>query len=63
LGFIAFLLPEDGDFGKKGCLLERRSVSLVQTGVSLEGEGAFLPLANHHVLGTRETPAVHPSNS
>jgi hypothetical protein len=28
LSFIAFLLPEGGDFGVKGCLLGRRGVSL-----------------------------------
>jgi hypothetical protein len=57
-GFIAFLLPEGRDFGMNRCLLESRDVSLVQTDISWEGEGAFSPLANSHLLRTCGPPAV-----
>jgi hypothetical protein len=42
-GFIAFLLPEGGDFGMDGC--QRIGVVLAGIDVSWE-EGAFFPLAN-----------------
>jgi hypothetical protein len=58
LGFITFLLPEGRDFGGNGCLLGRRGVSLAQTGVSWEEEGAFFLLANSYLLGTQRPPAV-----
>jgi hypothetical protein len=58
-GLIAFLLPEGGNFGMNECLLGRRCVFRVQTGVSWEEEGVFLPLANHHFLGTPGPLAVH----
>jgi hypothetical protein len=61
LGFKAFLLPEGRDFGVNNCLLGRRDVSPVQTGVSWERQGVFFPLANPHFLGTHGSSAVGPS--
>jgi hypothetical protein len=60
IGFYSFLLPKGTDLGLKVCLLGRRAVTLVQTVVSWAGEGALLPLANRHLLGTCGPPAVHP---
>jgi hypothetical protein len=51
-----FLLPECGDFGINGCLLERCLSGMNRC--FLGRSGVFFPLANCHLLGKQGTPTV-----